>query len=181
MTMGELATSFLQNMSRDLQLVNQDIQDFSFVKGFLRTSYSESPCAQIPHTVLFLKWPWELPWVRLAFSLPFPNNVALDLAHLCKEGVNHVFDQRKLTHSFIPKVTLDTLFWIVICHTFYPQAFPYDFELAPMYIYQIMEIQAFHLLPCWLGKYVAPLGFEVPGPRCRIIDCMLCYVLQSNH
>lgn len=57
LTMGEVDTSFLQNMTRDLHLVNQYIQDFSFVKDFLRTTHSENlflelSCSEIPHTLL---------------------------------------------------------------------------------------------------------------------------------
>lgn len=57
LTMGEVDTPFLQNMTRDLHIVNQYIQDFSFAKDFLRTSYSENlfselSCSEIPHRLL---------------------------------------------------------------------------------------------------------------------------------
>lgn len=133
LTMGEVDNSFLQNMTRVLHIVNQYIQDFTLAKDLLRTShsvnlFSEISCSEIhPRLIPLWRGPENYP-ERWCDS--FPISVVLDLAHLLM--VYTAFDQMKLTHCFIHKVTWDMLFQIIVCQSLYSKAVPHDFELPHM-------------------------------------------------
>lgn len=108
----------------------------------LRRGSQNSCVSKLPQLICcLLKWSLQLPWVRVGLSPSLHWQCGLRRYPPVQGGIwSSDFDQRKLTFSFIPKVTQDMLFWIILCESLLynfmnPQASPCVFELPTTNIY----------------------------------------------